>query len=118
MKRLAIVMMASLPLLFAGCVEVEKEKMQGTWVVDSGPTKIPKGTEWEFTQSTLKLLVNGKRVDIATYSVDGNILTFKFFAPNPIKEGKARITALTDERMVIHDDLETKDLILYKRKQQ
>jgi hypothetical protein len=52
-------------------------------------------------------------VEGGTYEVSGSIITIK---PPGQKEGKGRIKELTDDRLVIKDDAEPKELVLKKRK--
>lgn len=122
MKRIGVfcLFLGFLPFL-TGC-GVEKEKLHGSWSVEDGPSVTPKGMVWEFAADgklRLGLPVDGKAfmIDAGTWSVSGSILTIKGKDKDgKEKEGKARIKELTDDKLVLKDDEQPKDVILKKVK--
>lgn len=111
-----------LPFL-AGC-GVDKNKIEGKWVVEDGPPPeydsegklikgVPKGMVWEFAPDgklNCSIQPDGKSItkDGLTWKVSGNFLVTTLND----KEGKARIKELTDSRLVLKDDAQPKEVVL------
>src|SRR3954470_23392307 len=103
MKRFRLCLTPIILAFFAGC-GVDKEKIIGTWELEDGPEKIPKGTLWEFTSDgNRKEGSAGFMGEKGTYEINGSVITLRLPGKS---EGKARIKELTDDRLVLKDDAE------------
>lgn len=92
--------------------ELDPKKVVGVWAVEDGPAGLPKGTTMEFTaDDKVKVGIGQITVEAGTYRVEGAIITITP-PPGQGKEGKGRITALTDDKLVIKDDAEPKELVM------
>lgn len=96
--------------------ELDPKQLVGVWAVDDGPAGLPKGTTLEFTADGKLMIAIGEiKVEGGTYRVEGAIITI---TPPQGKEGKGRITALTDDKLVIKDDAEPKELVMKRVKKE
>ena len=117
MKRLGVLFSTVCVLAFVSGCGVEKEKLHGKWVVEDGPSSIPKGTVWEFTPDGKLLWASHLNASFVTkeglaWSVSGKVLTTRMNG----NEGKARIQELSDDKLVLKDDAHPKDVVLKKVK--
>ncbi len=112
MKRRGAIglVLCTLPIL-SGC-GVEKEKLHGKWIVEDGTEAAPRGMVWEFASDgklNWAYAAGGPFVtkEGLTWSVDADRLSFKLDG----NEGRARIRELSDDRLVLRDDAQPKDVV-------
>jgi hypothetical protein len=124
---IAIFMAVWIAPFVVGC-SVEKDKLHGIWVVEDGPAPtydsegklasgLPKGMVWEFSPDGKLRWSSQPGGTLVTkeglsWSVSGDILIMK----NDGKEGKARIKELTDDRLVVKDDAQPKEVVFKRSK--
>lgn len=128
MRRSGAILTALLIIpLHSGC-GVDKDKLQGTWIVEDGPPTtydadgrlirgVPKGMVWEFTNDgklnwTTHAGENPATKEGLSWSISGDFLVFKL----DNKEGKARIREITDTNLRLKDDEQAKEVVLRKVK--
>ena len=120
MKRMGSLLVICVAVSLLGAADVDTKKIVGTWIVESGPEGLPKGVLFEFTKDgkmKVGLEVNGKAElkDAGSYEIKDDIIALKTGAKGS-KDGKAHIVTLTDEKMVLKDDQEPKEIVFKRKK--
>ncbi len=104
-------------LLLPGCT-VPKEKLYGTWEVESGPAGVTPGMAMEFTPDG-KVKIGGKilgqdvpMTEMGTYRVSGKYVYLELKGKAP---ARSKVIELTETKMVMKDD-GTSDPGVFKKK--